>query len=42
MVDYRHKKSKYVENKKLTTTGIFLRKNSYFQVGNFCTDMFWN
>lgn len=28
MVDNRHKKSKKVENKKITTTGIFLRKNS--------------
>lgn len=39
MVDNRHKKSKKVENKKITT-GIFLRKNSNFQVGNFCTEMF--
>lgn len=28
MVDNRHKKSKKVENKKITTTEIFLRKNS--------------
>lgn len=40
MVDNRHKKSKKVENKKITTTGIFLRKNSNFQVGNFCAEMF--